>query len=122
MLSAVQSRRQGSVAILDGGMGTGLGQLGLSEWEAWTAGYRLDDKEIADKVLQVYLEFLRAGVDILTANTYNISATEECFTDLATKWHAEGCAIIGGCCRITAEDIKSLNEKFPRLQKRGTRD
>lgn len=73
--SAVQSRRQGSVAILDGGMGTGLGQLGISEWEAWTAGYRLDDKEIADKVLQVYLEFLRAGVDILTANTYNISAT-----------------------------------------------
>ena len=47
---------------------------------------------------------------------------EECFTDLATKWHADGCAIIGGCCRITAEDIKSLNEKFPRLQKRGTRD
>lgn len=73
--SAVQSRRLGSVAILDGGMGTGLGRLGLSEWEAWTVGYRLDDEEIAAKVLQVYLDFLHAGVDILTANTYNISGT-----------------------------------------------
>jgi homocysteine S-methyltransferase len=56
-------------------MGTGLEQLGLSEWEAWTAGYRLDDQEIAAKVLQVHLDFLRAGVDVLTANTYKISGT-----------------------------------------------
>lgn len=56
-------------------MGTALGLLGSSEWEAWTAGFRLDDKIVAAKVFEVYLDFLDAGVDILTANTYNISGT-----------------------------------------------
>ena len=40
---------------------------------------------------------------------------KECFADMALKWHAEGCSVIGGCCRITSEDIHSLSEKFPRI-------
>ncbi len=61
------------IAILDGGMGTGLGEQGLSEAEAWTAGWHLDDPRIETAVVRVYEGFLAAGVDILTANTYNIS-------------------------------------------------
>jgi hypothetical protein len=73
-LGAVVERRRGNVAILDGGMGTGLAALGLSEQQAWTAGECLGDERIRTAVSRVYDAYLRAGADILTVNTYNISA------------------------------------------------
>ena len=69
--------RRGGVAVLDGGMGTGLGALGLTESECWSAGTRLGEQRIRDAVMEVYLLFLRAGADILTANTYNVSAARD---------------------------------------------
>jgi len=54
-------------------MGTGLGRLGLTERQCWTAGYRTEEAEIRRAVAEVHLGFLRAGADVVTANTYNVS-------------------------------------------------
>jgi hypothetical protein len=67
-------QRRGGVAVLDGGMGTGLASFGLTEQECWTAGESLADPRICEAVKGVYLAYLRAGADILTVNTYNVSA------------------------------------------------
>jgi homocysteine S-methyltransferase len=34
------------------------------------------------------------------------------FSEMADEWQHEGCHIIGGCCRITAEDIQILSDQF----------
>jgi homocysteine S-methyltransferase len=73
-LHTLLKRRGGSVAILDGGMGTALAAHGLTEQQCWTAGESLDDEQIRSAVSSVYEEYLGAGADILTVNTYNISA------------------------------------------------
>ena len=36
-----------------------------------------------------------------------------CYADMADAWHAAGANIIGGCCRVTHDDIAALNAKFP---------
>ena len=61
---------------MDGGMGTSLEANGLSANEAWSAAYCIEDSRIYDAVKLSYEQFLSAGVDILTCNTYNLS--EEC--------------------------------------------
>ena len=63
------------VAVLDGGMGTGLAGAGLDTRECWTAGWRLDEGLIRGAVLATHLAYLRAGADVLTANTYRTSQT-----------------------------------------------
>ena len=77
MALAALCARRGGVAVLDGGMGTGLGALGLTESECWSAGTRLGEQRIRDAVTEVHLLYLRAGADILTANTYNVSAARD---------------------------------------------
>ena len=72
-IRALLASRKGGPLILDAGMGTGLGRLGLSEKQCWTAGYRTDDAQVREAVLAVHRGFLRAGCDVLTANTYNVS-------------------------------------------------
>ena len=37
-----------------------------------------------------------------------------CYADMADSWHAAGASVIGGCCRVTPEDIAGLNARFPR--------
>ena len=68
--------RRGGMCVLDGGMGTGLVSFGLTEQECWTAGDRCTDARIRECVLGVYAAYLQAGADILTVNTYNVSAAK----------------------------------------------
>ena len=77
-LRTLLKRRGSSVAILDGGMGTALAAHGLTEQQCWTAAEALDDEQIRSAVRSVYEEYLEAGADILTINTYNISAQKYC--------------------------------------------
>ena len=57
--------------VLDGGMGTSLGYLGLNEFDAWSAPRRLGEPHIRNSVKKVYMDFLESGVDIITTNTYD---------------------------------------------------
>jgi len=34
------------------------------------------------------------------------------FSDLAVLWHAVGATIIGGCCRVSPQEIKEVYNKF----------
>lgn len=70
-------KKRGGCVVLDGGMGTGLGRVGLSPKQCWTASRNLDNASVRESVLAVHLQFLTAGADILTANTYNVSAARE---------------------------------------------
>merc|ERR1711991_292346 len=54
------------------GMGTTLAQAGLSESEAWTAGWRLNEPKLRAATKTAHMNFLKAGCDILTANTYRV--------------------------------------------------
>ena len=58
--------------VLDGAMGTTLAQAGLSESEAWTAGWRLNEPKLRNATKTAHMNFLNAGCDILTANTYRV--------------------------------------------------
>lgn len=69
--------KRGGVIVLDGGMGTGLTRLGLTGRQAWTAGSNTEDPQIRHAVKSVHLDFLRAGVDVITANSYNVSKARE---------------------------------------------
>lgn len=60
-----------SYLVLDGGMGTSLGLMGLNEFDAWSAPRRLDEPNIRSKVKKVHMDFLESGVDIITTNTYD---------------------------------------------------
>lgn len=75
MSLASLSRRRGGAVVLDAGMGTALGHLGFTSQESWTAGFEVGDAKYADAVRMVHLQFLRAGADVVTANTFNISQT-----------------------------------------------
>ena len=61
--------------ILDGGMGTSLNKLGLTEYEAWGSPRMLSDAHIRNSVKTVHRNFLESGVDIITTNTYDSSFT-----------------------------------------------
>jgi len=57
---------------------------------------------------------LRDGEAVHWAKT-DVMRHNSNFVDAARIWHECGAAIIGGCCRITANDIAMLSELFPRL-------
>ena len=73
LLTRLTGRHKYPCLILDGGMGTSLNTLGLSEHDAWSAPRMLNDAHIRDSVKTVHRNFLESGVDILTANTYDSS-------------------------------------------------
>ena len=89
--------RRGGVAVLDGGMGTGLAGAGLDSKESWTAGWRLDEGHIRGAVHDTHLAYLRAGADILTANTYRTSA--------ARLWNMGMAATAAEASRLEAEHV-----------------
>lgn len=70
------SKRQ--FLLLDGGMGTSLNKLGLSELEAWGSPRLLDNVKVRSCVKQTHIDFLNSGVDILTTNTYDSNIQVEC--------------------------------------------
>lgn len=65
----VLKRFSGSPTLLDGGMGQELLRRGMpsTEQSLWSANALLDDPEL---VQAVHEDFLRAGADIITTNTY----------------------------------------------------
>ncbi|MEU4212364.1 homocysteine S-methyltransferase family protein [Streptomyces sp. NPDC026206] len=56
--------------ILDGGTATGLQAAGIPVAEPWLTSAALRDEAGTDALGSVHAEFLRAGSDILTANTF----------------------------------------------------
>ena len=40
------------------------------------------------------------------------------FVDMVDAWHAAGANIIGGCCRVTPEDITAVNKVSLYLRKK----
>jgi homocysteine S-methyltransferase len=72
MLAGLVSRRARGCAILDGGMGTALETRGVEQ--AWSSALRLDEEHVKAAVKDIYKAFLLSGADLITVNTYNVSA------------------------------------------------
>ena len=120
-----------SCLVLDGAMGTTLSQAGLTETEAWTAGWRLDESHIYDATKTAHLQFLNSGVDILTANTYRVypesvmmvvnndlSRTKDSDYDYAghvTKWTVAGIDLANECIEEFMNKESTQAEKRPIL-------
>ena len=75
--------------ILDGGMGTSMNNLGLNEYDAWSAPRRLNEGYIRDSVKKVHTNFLESGVDILTTNTYDSEFDGDSQNYMKSRWVLE---------------------------------
>ncbi len=63
--------QSGGIAILDGGTGTELERRGVPmDPEAWCGAVALDN---AEALKDIHLDYIAAGADIITANTYSSS-------------------------------------------------
>ena len=63
--------KRGGVVILDGGVGTELERRGVPmDADAWCGPATLDHAEVLE---QIHLDYIAAGADVITANTYATS-------------------------------------------------
>ncbi|MBH69252.1 MAG: hypothetical protein CMM58_12935 [Rhodospirillaceae bacterium] len=68
---AIKKLSQGDILVLDGGTGTELEKRGVPmEPGAWCGAAALEHSEILE---QVHFDYIQAGADIITANTYSSS-------------------------------------------------
>ena len=47
-----------------------------------------------------------------------VTDDQPAFSDMALQWIAEGCEIVGGCCRTTPEDISEIFLKTRGINKK----
>ncbi|MDC1442603.1 homocysteine S-methyltransferase family protein [Rhodospirillaceae bacterium] len=86
----IEKLRSGSILVLDGGTGTELEKRGVPmDPEAWCGIAALDNADILEKI---HTDYLDAGADIITTNTYSssrlmlaLSGHEENFLEINKK-------------------------------------
>jgi len=75
--------RKNSPLILDGAMGTELGRRGISiELPLWSAGALLENPEI---VKQIHMDYIRAGADVITTDTFRTNSRTFLKAELSKK-------------------------------------
>lgn len=92
MKSLREALRQGHPLLLDGATGTELNRRGLATpAPLWSAGPLQSHPDI---VLQIHRDYVAAGADILTANTFRTHARNVGDASLAARLSAQAVALV----------------------------
>jgi len=82
--------------LLDGGMGRELRSRGVNmSTSIWSAMALIS---APDTVRQIHQDYISAGADIITTNTY------------VFRWLQAGATVVGGCCGTGPAHIAKLKE------------
>ena len=108
--------RHKKAVILDGGMGTTLGEQGANIGSAfWSASmfFEKDSPVKPDLVYNIHRQFLEAGADIILANTYQLS--QELIERIPNKSgeKREASVVIKKCINLACKARDDFQETLP---------